>query len=248
MFFPTDWNLVNILFYSVFGIFAVLLGFLDYFELLAMRYSKFSTGKGVPSRLGMFVLYFLPVITATVFALPYLASASLPQWLVFAAVFIHFAKRTYEVLFVHKYSGSMQPFTFVIIVVTYALIAGLISALNVQAIATLDALAIIGVVFFIIGQIGNFYHHKLLADLRKDGDGYHIPRGGWFERATCPHYFFELLAWLGILLLSRHLFTLLAFVAMFGYLTARSIKTRHWYQKRFPNYPKERKNMIPFVF
>ena len=248
MFFPSDWNIIAIIFYSVFGIFAILLGFLDYFELLAMRYSKFRTEKGIPSRFGMFVLYFLPVITATIFALPYLASASLTQWLVYAAILVHFGKRTYEVLFVHKYSGPMQQFTFVIIVITYALIAGLISALNVQAIATMDALFIVGIVFVIIGEIGNFYHHKLLADLRKTGDGYHIPRGGWFEKATCPHYFFELLAWLGILLLSRHLFTLLAFIAMLGYLSARSIKTRQWYRQRFPDYPAERKNMIPFLF
>ena len=72
MFFPSDWNIYSILFYSVFGIFAVLLGFLDYFEVLAMRYSKFRSEKGVPSRPGMFILYFLPVITATIFAVPYL--------------------------------------------------------------------------------------------------------------------------------------------------------------------------------
>jgi protein-S-isoprenylcysteine O-methyltransferase Ste14 len=248
MFLPSDLNTFGILFYAVFGIFAVLLGFLDYFELWAMRYSKFRTEKGVPSRLGMFILYFLPVITATVFALPYLPSASLTQWLVYAAIMIHFLKRTYEVLFLHKYSGPIQPLTFVIIVVTYALIAGLISALNAQAIPAVDALFVVGIVLFVIGQIGNFYHHKLLADLRKKEDGYHIPRGGWFEKATCPHYFFELLAWVGILLLSRHLFTLLAFIAMFGYLTARSVKTRQWYRQRFPDYPAERKNMIPFLF
>lgn len=248
MFFPSDWNIYSILFYSVFGIFAVLLGFLDYFEVLAMRYSKFRSEKGVPSRPGMFILYFLPVITATIFAVPYLGSASLTQWLVYATILIHFLKRTYEVLFVHKYSGPIQPLTFVIIVVTYALIGGLISALNIQAVPTVDALFIIGIVLFIIGQFGNFYHHKLLANLRKTEEGYHIPHGGWFEKATCPHYFFELLAWLGILLLSRHLFTLLAFIAMFGYLTARSIKTRQWYRQRFPDYPAERKNMIPFLF
>ncbi|MCG2785936.1 MAG: hypothetical protein L6461_12605 [Anaerolineae bacterium] len=156
MFFPSDWNIIAILFYSVFGVFAILLGFLDYFELLAMRYSKFRTEKGVLSRFGMFVLYFLRVIiTATIFALHYLASASLTQWLVYAAILVHFGKRTYEVLFLHKYSGPMQPFTFVIIVITYALIAGLISALNVQAVATMDALFIVGIVFVVIGEIGN---------------------------------------------------------------------------------------------
>jgi steroid 5-alpha reductase family enzyme len=248
MLLPTDLPVYGIVFYAVFGIFALLLGILDYYELWAMRYSKFQTGKGVPSRLGMSILYGLPLVVSTVFALPYLGSASLPQWIVYAAIMIHFGKRTYEVLFVHNYSGAIQPLTFVVIVVTYSLIAGMITALNSVAVESIDALFVVGIVLFLIGQVGNFYHHKLLADLRKSKTGYQIPHGGWFEKATCPHYFFELLAWLGIFLLSRHLFTLLAFIAMLGYLSARSVKTRQWYQKKFPKYPADRKNMIPYIF
>ncbi len=249
MLIPQTWTLFTIIFYTVFGIFALLLGFLDYYELWPMRYSKFGTPKGVPSRIGMFVLYFLPLITATVAAWSYLPDANLIQWLVYAAVMAHFAKRTLEVLFVHNYSGYMQTLTFVIIVITYALIAGMISGLNARAIAELDALFWVGMVLFVVGEVGNFYHHKLLADLRAEGDSdYHLPRGGWFEGATCPHYFFELLAWLGLVFISRHLFTLLAFIAMLGYLTARGIKTRQWYRQRFPDFPEERKYMIPHIF
>lgn len=245
---PSSWTPLSIAFYVVFGAFAVLLGFLDYFELWAMRYSKFGTAKGVPSRPGMIILYSLPVLVATICAWPYLPTATPVQWLVYASVVIHFAKRTYEALFVHKYSGYIQPLTFGVIVVTYALIAGMICWLNAEAIPQMDGVFILGAAFFVAGEIGNFYHHKLLAELRQTQSGYQIPRGGWFERATCPHYFFELLAWLGIVLMSRHLFTVLAFIAMLGYLIARSIKTRQWYLKRFPNYPPERKNMIPYVF
>jgi very-long-chain enoyl-CoA reductase len=248
MLFPLTWTPISIAFYGIFGTFAVLLGFLDYFELLAMRYSKFGTQKGVPSRLGMFVLYSLPILTATIWAWPYLTQASAVQWVVYGMLAVHFIKRTLEVLFVHKYSGHIQPFTFVIIVVTYAMIAGMVSALNARALPNMDTLVYVGIVIFIVGEIGNYYHHKLLADLRAKNDGYYLPHGGWFEYSTCPHYFFELLAWLGIFLASRHLFTLLAFIAMFGYLTARSIKTRQWYVKRFPKYPAKRKYMIPFIF
>jgi very-long-chain enoyl-CoA reductase len=248
MIFPSVWTPFTIGFYIVFGTFAVLLGFLDYYEFLPMRYSKFSTGKGVPSRLGMFILYFLPVVLATICALPYFATATPIQWIVFGAVVFHFGKRTLEVLFVHKYSGTMQPLTLGIIIAAYSLMGGLISWLNVEAIAKMDALFYLGIMFFILGEAGNFYHHKLLAELRKKEQGYYIPRGGWFEHATCPHYFFELLTWLGLVLVSRHFFTVLVFVAMLGYLTARSIKTRQWYRSRFPEYPKDRKFMIPFIF
>ena len=248
MIFPSNWTPFSIGFYIVFGAFAVLLGFLDYYEFLPMRYSKFGAEKGVPSRLGMFILYFLPVVIATICALPYLPTATPIQWIVYGAVVFHFGKRTLEVLFVHKYSGNMQPLTLGIIVFSYALMGGLISWLNANAIIKMDVLFYLGIVFIIVGESGNFYHHKLLADLRKNELGYHIPRGGWFEYATCPHYFFELLTWLGLVLVSRHFFTVLVFVAMLGYLTARSIKTRQWYRSRFPDYPKDHKFMIPFIF
>jgi very-long-chain enoyl-CoA reductase len=245
---PSNWTPFSIAFYVLFGLFAVLLGFLDYYELLPMRYSKFGTKKGIPSRLGMFVLYSLPLIVVTILARSYLQTATVIQWIVYGALMVHFGKRTLEVLFLHKYSGNIQPMTFGIIVFAYALMAGMISWLNADPLNKMDALFYVGIASLLVGEIGNFYHHKLLADLRTGKSGYHVPQGGWFEYATCPHYFFELLSWLGIFLLSRHLFTLLVFIAMLGYLTARSIKTRQWYRKRFPNYPEKRTCMIPFVF
>jgi len=248
MIFPSTWTPFGIVFYIVFGALAVLAGFLDYYELMPMRYSKFGTEKGVPSRVGMFILYFLPIVIATACALPYLSTATLIQWVIYGAVIFHFGKRTLEALFVHKYSGNMQPFTLVIMIAIYALMGGLISWLNTKTIPAMDVLFYAGIVFIVVGEAGNFYHHKLLADLRKKEQGYHLPRGGWFEYATCPHYFCELLAWLGIVLVSRHFFTVLVFIAMLGYLTARSIKTRQWYLEHFPSYPAQCKFMIPFVF
>jgi len=248
MIIPSTWTTFSIIFYVAFGLFAVLLGPLDYFEWLPMRYSKFGTEKGVPSRLGMTILYGLPLIVATVAALPYLPSANTIQWIVYSIVMLHFAKRTFEVLFVHKYSGKIQPLTLSIIIFAYALMGGLISWLNVEPVAKMDFLFYLGIVSFLIGVLGNTYHHRLLANLRKEKDGYFIPKGGWFEYATCPHYFFELLGWLGITLVSRHLFTVLVFIAMLGYLGARSIKTRQWYREHFKDYPADRKFMIPFIF
>ncbi len=248
MIIPSTWTPFSIGFYIFFGVFAVFLGILDYFEWLPMRYSKFGTAKGVPSRAGMVILYFLPVVLTVVLALPYLPTANTIQWIVFGALLLHFGKRTLESLLVHKYSGHIQPFTFVVIVFAYALMAGLISWLNAQPLPRMDVWFYLGVVSILVGEIGNFYHHKLLAGLRSKDNGYKIPHGGWFEYATCPHYFFELLAWLGIFLVSRHLFTALVFIAMLGYLVARSIKTRQWYLKNMPGYPAKRKYIIPFVF
>jgi len=99
----------------------------------------------------------------------------------------------------------------------------------------------------IAGIIGNFMHHKILADLRKNTLDYIIPTGGLFNYVVCPYYLFEIVAWLGIFLVSRHLASLLVLIFIIGYLTARSIRTVKWYQQRFLDFPAARKALIPFI-
>merc|ERR1712039_594231 len=116
----------------------------------------------------------------------------------------------------------------------------------------------LGLVFSVVGQLGNLYHHWLLANLRSGaatskGDGsaqskYVIPRGGLFKFVTAPHYFFELVAWLGIACTAQHLNAFLTVADMLSYLSGRSVATTNWYKSRFTDYPGDRKHLIPFVF
>src|SRR3546814_2289076 len=89
--------------------------------------------------------------------------------------------------------------------------------------------------------IGNFAHHKILADLREQQTSYFIPQAGWFRRVTCPHYCFEVVAWIGMALMSHQWAMLLLAFVMHNYLAARAWKTRQWYRSRFPAYPPGRK-------
>ncbi|KAD2393174.1 hypothetical protein E3N88_40151 [Mikania micrantha] len=104
----------------------------------------------------------------------------------------------------------------------------------------------VGVGLFLIGIIGNFYHHYILANLRKDGEKeYKIPQGGLFDLVICPHYLFEVFAYGGI---SCILQTLYAFAFALGtvfYLTGRSYATREWYMSKFGDkFPKEVKAIV----
>ncbi|CAJ1968999.1 unnamed protein product [Sphenostylis stenocarpa] len=43
------------------------------------------------------------------------------------------------------------------------------------------------IVMFVVGIIGNFYHHYLLSNLREKGENeYKIPKGGLLEFVICP--------------------------------------------------------------
>lgn len=236
---------LNLVLYAAFALLAVGMGPLDYFGLLTMRYSKFRGKGGISSRAGMFFVYFAPFLAALGFSLPYLSHLSLVQAILLLALLGHFAKRCIEALFLHKYSGPMDLPTTLLIASFYSFIAAGTSALNAAPLAHADGLFWLGLAFFAVGEFFNFWHHKILVGLRGESREYVIPRGGLFERVACPHYLFELLAWLGIALLSRHLFVYLAFLGMFGYLLARSLKTLAWYRAKFPDFPKGRKALIP---
>jgi len=74
-----------------------------------------------------------------------------------------------------------------------------------------------------------------------------IPRGGAFEWATNPQYFFELLAWFSYMILSKNPAGLVVFSVSAANLVPRAFVQHQWYLEKFDEYPKTRKVIIPFV-
>lgn len=246
MIFP-EWTTTNQILYAFLAALAIGVGPAEYFGHAMMFYSKFRTASGIPPRLGMFVLYFAPIAAIYISARDYLPSATVIQWVVFGSVVIHFSKRVLESLFLHKYSGPVGTFTTILIACFYSLAAYIIGWLNRSPIPEMDIWFATGILLFFLGIGGNFYHHKLLADLRKKSLDYFIPKGGLFKYVVCPHYLFEIITWTGIFLLSRHLGALLVLIFIVAYLTARSLRTLKWYHEKFKKFPKDRKAILPFI-
>jgi very-long-chain enoyl-CoA reductase len=105
----------------------------------------------------------------------------------------------------------------------------------------------IGLGVYVVGIVFNFSHHRILALLRTDSQTYTIPQGGLFNLVVCPHFLFEMTIWLGIFLVSRHYAAFLFFGFAVAYLSARALRTLRWYHERFPDFPKERKAVFPFI-
>jgi len=106
-----------------------------------------------------------------------------------------------------------------------------------------------GILMFVVGILGNFYHHYLLSNLRGKGEKeYKIPKGGLFEIVICPHYLFEIIQFYGISFISQTLYAFCFTVGTTFYLLGRSDSTRKWYLSKFEDFPKNVKAIIPFVF
>ncbi|XAR53556.1 3-oxo-5-alpha-steroid 4-dehydrogenase (NADP(+)) [Bertholletia excelsa] len=164
---------------------------------------------------------------------------------------IHFFKRIFEVLFVHKYSGGMFLDAAICISLSYLISTAtmIYSQHLTQGLQQppLD-LTRVGISLFVIGEIGNLYHHFLLSNLRKKGDKeYKIPKGGLFNLVVCPHYLFEIMSFVGVSCISQTLYALSFTLGSSIYLMGRSYATRRWYLSKFENFPRNVKALIPFV-
>lgn len=76
---------------------------------------------------------------------------------------------------------------------------------------------------------------------------YKIPYGGMFKYVSNPQYLGELIAWTGFSILTWGIPGIIIFLISFGNLVPRAFSTHKWYKEKFPEYPKERKAILPFI-
>ncbi|KAL2557924.1 3-oxo-5-alpha-steroid 4-dehydrogenase family protein [Forsythia ovata] len=169
-----------------------------------------------------------------------------------STITIHFFKRIFEVLFVHKYSAWMDIEAAITISLSY-LICSIIMIYSHYLIQGFPEpqtnLKYFGAILFLVGISGNFYHHYLLSQLRTKGDkNYKIPQGGLFSLVICPHYLFEIMGFLGISCISQTLYPFCFALGSAFYLMGRSYATKKWYQSKFEDFPTHVKAIIPYIF
>ena len=182
---------------------------------------------------------------------------SLVQLLSYLCITFHFIKREYETLFVHRFSHATMPLRNLFKnSAHYWLLSGVGIGHFLYSSSFADPdwtrsspgllYALLG--FFIFSELANFYTHIILRDLRPAGSTARaIPRGFTFNLVSCPNYFHEICAWLAVSLLaglpSCWFFTAVASVQMGLW----ALKKHSRYQQEFPDYPKARRAMIPFL-
>ncbi|NOZ00521.1 MAG: DUF1295 domain-containing protein, partial [Deltaproteobacteria bacterium] len=112
-----------------------------------------------------------------------------------------------------------------------------------------DPRFIAGIVIFAIGYIINLHSDHVLRGLRGPGEtDFRIPRGGMFRYVSCANYLGELIEWIGWAVLTWSLPTTVFAAWTFANLAPRARATHRWYLKKFADYPKERKALIPFLW
>ncbi len=125
---------------------------------------------------------------------------------------------------------------------------------NTSAAWLTDPRFLVGIATYCVAMGANLHADHVLRTLRTKDEVargervYRIPRGGLFELVTNASYFTELLAWAGFALFTWSPGGLFILGISLANLVPRAIATQRWYHRTFPEYPKERKILVPFVW
>lgn len=107
----------------------------------------------------------------------------------------------------------------------------------------------VGAAAFVAGAALNRHADAVLRRLRAPGDtAYHVPRAGAYRWVSCPNYLGELVEWAGFALAAASPAGLAFVVYTAANLVPRAAAHHAWYRATFPDYPPERKALIPYVW
>jgi protein-S-isoprenylcysteine O-methyltransferase Ste14 len=110
----------------------------------------------------------------------------------------------------------------------------------------IDPRFIVGVALFITGFIINRRADWILHNLRKPNEsGYKIPYGGLYRWISCPNYLGEVIIWLGWAVATWSLPGLAFATWTAANLVPRARAHHAWYQEHFPDYPPDRRALLP---
>lgn len=219
------------------------------------RHSKTNWGPMINNRAGWIIMELPSLLTFSILVLWGRGSDNFLILIFFALWFIHYFHRAIIFPFRIRTKKKKMPVLIMIFAVFFNFMNGFLNGYWFGYLSPgydidwlKDPRFIIGAFLFIAGFIINQYHDKILLGLRKKSNGeYRIPYGGWFRFVSCPNFLGEIIEWGGFALMTWCLPSFTFFLWTFVNLVPRAIDHHKWYKEHFPDYPKERKALIPKV-
>lgn len=117
-----------------------------------------------------------------------------------------------------------------------------------------DPRFLLGISLYYVALGGNLHADHIVRNLRSKEEveqgvkRYRIPQGGLFRWVTNASYFTELVFWAGFAIATWSLAGVYILAISMANLVPRAVASQKWYREKFPDYPRERKVLIPFLW
>ena len=105
----------------------------------------------------------------------------------------------------------------------------------------------IGTIVMLLGYLLNIRADAVMRRLRRNADGYVVPNEGPYRWITSPNYAGEIVEWLGWAVLTWSPAGLAFAVFTAANLVPRALAGLRWYRQTFPDFPQERRALIPHL-
>jgi 3-oxo-5-alpha-steroid 4-dehydrogenase 1 len=217
------------------------------------RYGRRGWGPRLPAR-SAWLLMESPA--PLLFAAVYLAGSHRAQAAPLALLALwelHYGYRAFGYPFLVR-SGSGTPLSVVGLAVGFNVLNAWINARWISDLGSyprawlVDWRFIAGALLFLAGLALNTASDHALRRLRRPGEtGYRVPRGGAFELVSCPNYLGEIVEWIGWAVATWSPAGLAFAMYTVANLAPRALTHHDWYQRQFPDYPRRRRALIPFI-
>jgi protein-S-isoprenylcysteine O-methyltransferase Ste14 len=218
------------------------------------RHARAGWGPTIPERIG-WILMESPAVLF--FAAVYLAGSHRGAAVPLALLFLwqlHYLQRTFVFPFRLRASGRRMPLLIVVLAFVFNLLNGDINARWISEFGQYpnawfsDPRFLAGTALFLAGLTVNIASDRTLLRLRAPGEtGHRIPRGGLFGWVSCPNYLGEMVEWFGWALATWSWAGLAFAVYTVANLAPRALAHHAWYRERFPDYPRERRALLPHL-
>lgn len=179
-------------------------------------------------------------------------------WILFSLWIIHYLNRTFIYPLRIKATPKKMPLAIAASGACFNLMNAGLNGYYLSELAPADKYTsewmsspsfIIGLILFAVGMMINWKADTILINLRKPREtGYKIPKGFLFDYISSPNLFGEIIEWSGFALMAWNLPAFTFMVWTFANLVPRAKNHHDWYLRHFPDYPKERKIVFPFLF
>lgn len=251
-----EWQFFNILLFIFGGMAAVVFILLFFVSAPYGRYSRPGWGPRISNRLGWILIEAPASILFFVYYLVSDSKAELVSFLFFFVWQSHYLDRAFFYPFRLQEKKSM-PLSIVFFAVIFNVLNTYIQgrwifSLSPDTSYTIDWITdprfVVGVLVFYAGYALNRYADKTLRLLRKPGGAeYVIPPKGLFRQISCPNYLGEIIQWFGWAIALWALPGLVFALWTVANLLPRARSHHLWYKNTFPDYPQERKALIPYI-
>jgi len=104
----------------------------------------------------------------------------------------------------------------------------------------------IGIAVFAVGFAINYKADHILIELRSPGEtAYRVPNGWLFDYVASPNYLGEIVEWAGFAVATWSLPGLAFLLFTSANVIPRALSNLKWYRETFPDYPPDRKALVP---